>query len=70
MRRLKVLEPDVPAAIPESEIPTALLDAIEDPIGSDPLSEIVRPGETWLIVVSDSTRKYGSRSGGRRFWTR
>lgn len=41
---------------PMGDIGEALIEAIEHPIGSAPLREIVKPNETVCIVVSDVTR--------------
>ena len=51
---LGVLEPNDPeAAGPETEILKA---ALEDPIGTEKLRDIVRPGEKIAIITSDITR--------------
>src|SRR5207248_10614289 len=34
--------------------------ALDDPIGSPPLEELIAPGDTVLIVTSDATRATGS----------
>lgn len=39
-------------------IETAVIEAIEHPINSKPLKEIIQPGETVCIVVSDITRAW------------
>jgi len=56
--RSRVLAPDDREARPlaDAEIGSAL----DDPIGSPPLEEIVQPGETVLLVVSDATRATAS----------
>ncbi len=45
------------AAFPEmQDIERGVLDAIEHPIGSRPLSEIIRPGDTVAFICNDPTR--------------
>jgi lactate racemase len=56
--RFEVLEP---AATDERPLTDAEIGAaIDDPYDSQPLEEIVSPGESVLIVVSDATRATGS----------
>ena len=40
------------------DLPKAVQEALRNPIGTPPLKEIVRPGETVAIVVSDITRAW------------
>lgn len=43
---------------PMEDIGKSLIEALEHPIGTKPLKEIVKPGETVCIVVSDVTRAW------------
>lgn len=52
--RTTVIEPDYPSGVAEPS--RALRAAIERPLGSSPLSEIVRPGQKVAISVCDGTR--------------
>jgi nickel-dependent lactate racemase len=56
--RFEVLERDSPEerALTDAEVGAA----IDDPIDSQPLEEIISPGESVLVVVSDATRATGS----------
>ena len=56
--RFEVLEPGAGEGPPlgDAEIGAA----IDDPIDSQPLEEIISPGESLLVVVSDATRATGS----------
>ncbi|MFN2453535.1 MAG: nickel-dependent lactate racemase [Pyrinomonadaceae bacterium] len=57
--RFRVLQPsanDTPRPLSDAEI----IAAMDAPIASPPLEEIVQPGETVLIVVSDATRANAS----------
>ena len=40
------------------DIPAAVLKALREPIGTPPLREVVKPGETVAIIVSDITRSW------------
>ncbi len=40
------------------DVPAAVLAALRNPIGSPPLAEVVKPGETVAIIVSDITRAW------------
>jgi nickel-dependent lactate racemase len=54
----RVLRPDLPAP---PEDPEALIrSALDAPLGTPPLEEIIRPGEKVTIVTSDITRYTGS----------
>src|ERR1700759_2736853 len=53
-----VLEPQASAERPLTDVERA--EIIDDPFDSQPLEEIISPGETVLIVVSDATRATGS----------
>ncbi len=46
-----------PAAAME-DVPAAVLSALRNPIGTPPLKEVVKPGETVAIIVSDITRAW------------
>ena len=46
-----------PAAAIE-DVPAAVVAALRNPIGTPPLKEIVKPGETVAIIVSDITRAW------------
>lgn len=52
--RTAVLCPDYDAALTEPL--AALEDSLKKPIGSPPLSEVVRPGDRVVVLVSDVTR--------------
>src|SRR5438067_559196 len=56
--RFEVLEPEAPEERPLTDAEVGAL--IDDPFDSQPLEEIISPGETILIVVSDATRATGS----------
>src|SRR5690606_1247174 len=52
-QQTSILEVDEPRAITDVDIG----EAFDSPIDSPPLDEIIRPGETVLIVVPDATRR-------------
>lgn len=52
---LGIIQKEVPASAPEEEV---IQEALAHPIGTPHLREIVKPGETVCIVVSDITRAY------------
>jgi lactate racemase len=52
---LGVILKDVPASAPEEDV---IQDALEHPIGTPRLKDLVKPGETVCIVVSDITRAW------------
>ena len=52
---LGIIQKEVPASAPEEEV---IQEALAHPIGTPRLREIVKPGETVCIVVSDITRAY------------
>jgi nickel-dependent lactate racemase len=56
--RFEVLEAEARAERPLSDAEVGA--AIDDPLDSQPLEEIISPGESVLIVVSDATRATGS----------
>ncbi|MFL6333456.1 MAG: nickel-dependent lactate racemase [Pyrinomonadaceae bacterium] len=56
--RFEVLERDSPEERPLTDAEVGA--SIDDPIDSQPLEEIISPGESVLIVVSDATRATGS----------
>lgn len=56
--RFRVLEPEAVEERPLSDAEVGA--AIDDPIDSQPLEDIISPGESVLIVVSDATRATGS----------
>jgi nickel-dependent lactate racemase len=56
--RWHVLAPDAGNERPLSD--AEIGEALDSPVGSRPLEEIVQPGETVLIVVSDATRATAS----------
>ncbi|MBV9925234.1 MAG: nickel-dependent lactate racemase [Acidobacteria bacterium] len=56
--RFEVLERDAPEERPLSDAEVGAF--IDDPFDSQPLEEIISPGESVLIVVSDATRATGS----------
>lgn len=56
--RFRVLEPEASDERPLTDAEIGA--AIDDPYDSQPLEEIVSPGESVLIVVSDATRATGS----------
>src|SRR5918998_2529305 len=58
--RFRVLAPDAADERPLTDAEIGA--AIDDPIDSQPLEEIVSPGESALVVVSDATRATGSAS--------
>jgi nickel-dependent lactate racemase len=41
-----------------TDVPTAVQTALRNPIGTPPLAEVVKPGETVAIIVSDITRAW------------
>ena len=53
----RVLTADMPPAAPP---PALVREALDRPVGTPPLEEIVRPGERVVIVTSDITRYTGS----------
>src|SRR3989440_180967 len=56
--RFEVLDGEAPDERPLTDAEVGAL--IDDPFDSQPLEEIISPGETILIVVSDATRAMGS----------
>jgi len=56
--RFEVLEPEEREERPLTDAEVGA--AIDDPLDSQPLEEIISPGESVLIVVSDATRATGS----------
>jgi nickel-dependent lactate racemase len=56
--RFRVLESDAPEERPMSDAEIGA--AIDDPLDSQPLEDILSPGESVLVVVSDATRATGS----------
>jgi nickel-dependent lactate racemase len=56
--RFRVLDRDAPDERPLSDAEVGA--AIDDPLDSQPLEDILSPGESVLIVVSDATRATGS----------
>jgi nickel-dependent lactate racemase len=52
---LGIIQKEVPQSAPEEEV---IQEALANPIGTPRLREIVKPGETVCIVVSDITRAY------------
>ena len=58
--RFRVLAPETGEELPLSDAEIGA--ALDDPIDSPPLEDIVTPGETALIVVSDATRATASAS--------
>jgi nickel-dependent lactate racemase len=56
--RFRVLEPEASDERPMTDAEIGA--AMDDPYDSQPLEEIVNPGESVLIVVSDATRATGS----------
>ena len=52
---LGIIQKEVPPSAPEEEV---IQEALAHPIGTPRLREIVKPGETVCIVVSDITRAY------------
>src|ERR1043166_3606590 len=56
--RFRVLEPEASDEPPMTDAEIGA--AMDDPYDSQPLEEIVNPGESVLIVVSDATRATGS----------
>src|ERR1700687_6153925 len=56
--RFDVLAPDEAASRPLSDVEIGA--ALDAPIDSPPLEEVVTAGESVLIVVSDATRATGS----------
>ena len=54
---IKVLEPSV-VELPNKSEEEIIRDAIENPIGSPKLEEIVKPGQSVCIVVPDVTRAW------------
>ncbi|MDT7781425.1 MAG: lactate racemase [Acidobacteriota bacterium] len=57
--RFRVLEPEVVEERPLTDAEVGAL--IDDPIDSQPLEDIISPGESILVVVSDATRATGSQ---------
>ena len=53
-RILKVIE--MPKQPLLEDVKSAVLDAIEHPIGTPPLSKIVKPGDTVTFICNDPTR--------------
>jgi lactate racemase len=56
--RFRVLEAEAREVRPLTDVEIGA--AIDAPVGSPPLEEIISPGETVLVVVSDATRASGS----------
>src|SRR5688572_6532755 len=56
--RFRVLEPEAGEERPLSDAEVGA--AIDDPFDSQPLEDIISPGESVLVVVSDATRATGS----------
>src|SRR6267154_1853199 len=56
--RFAVLAPNETEAHPLSD--SEVSDALDDPVDSPPLEELIAPGDTVLIVASDATRPTGS----------
>src|SRR5919112_791979 len=56
--RFRVLESEAPDEKPLTDAEVGA--AIDDPLDSQPLEDIVSPGESVLVVVSDATRATGS----------
>jgi nickel-dependent lactate racemase len=56
--RFEVLEPEAAVGRPLTDAEVGAL--IDDPLDSQPLEDIVSPGESVLLVVSDATRATGS----------
>ncbi|HEY0346674.1 MAG TPA: lactate racemase domain-containing protein, partial [Pyrinomonadaceae bacterium] len=56
--RFTVLAPNETEAHPLSD--SEVSEALDDPVDSPPLEELIAPGETVLIVASDATRATGS----------
>src|ERR1044071_7943560 len=56
--RFRVLEPEAREERPLTDAEVGA--AIDDPVDSQPLEDILSPGESVLIVVSDATRATGS----------
>ena len=54
---IKVLEPSV-VELPHKSEEEIIRDAIENPIGSPKLEEIIKPGQSVCIVVPDVTRAW------------
>jgi nickel-dependent lactate racemase len=52
---LGIIQKDVPPSAPEDEV---IREALANPIGTPRLRDIVKPGETVCIVISDITRAY------------
>src|SRR3982751_6091013 len=57
-RRFRVLEREAPGERPLTDAEVGA--AIDDPVDSQPLEDILSPGESVLVVVSDATRATGS----------
>jgi lactate racemase len=56
--RFRALEPEARAERPLTDAEVGA--AMDDPVDSQPLEEIISPGESVLVVVSDATRATGS----------
>lgn len=41
---------------PVADVPAAILEAVNSPIGTEPLSRLIRPGDTVAFICNDSTR--------------
>jgi nickel-dependent lactate racemase len=52
---LGIIQKDVPASAPEEAV---IREALANPIGTPRLRDIVKPGETVCVVISDITRAY------------
>ena len=46
--------------LPQRTVPEHIRYALEHPIDSKPLKELVKPGETVCIIISDVTRRWQS----------
>jgi nickel-dependent lactate racemase len=56
--RFEVLEAEADGGTPMSDAEVGA--AVDDPVDSQPLEDIISPGESVLVVVSDATRPTGS----------
>ncbi len=58
-----LLEVAVPKEFIQSQEPELMIkDALQHPLGTDPLSTMIRPGETVAIVIDDYTRPCPTKS--------
>ena len=44
------------AVPPIADLPAALAEALENPVGSAPITDFVRPGDSVCLVISDMSR--------------